>query len=102
MCFFRVCQATEWREKLESLDQRYDIPFVYSDAVKCFCVVSVICLAEGVHLIHLVLSLLCVCVIQGSHGETGKLGLQGVKGDMVGRHYVILRPVGIINLVKHI
>lgn len=102
MCFFRVCQAREvFTAKLESLDQRCNVPFIHSDAVKYFSAASVICPAVGVHLINAVLSLLCVCATQGSHGEKGKLGLPGIKGDTVGFQYV-WHPVGIINLVKHI
>lgn len=40
--FFRVCQAREvLRAKLEPLDQRCNVPFIHSDAVKCFSAVSV-------------------------------------------------------------
>lgn len=42
-----------------------------------------------------------LCATQGSGGEKGTLGLPGIKGDMVGFHYV-LHPVGIVNVVKHI
>lgn len=102
MCFFRVRQAREaLRAKLEPLDPRCNVPFIHSDAVKCFSAVSVICPAVRVHLTNVMLFLLFVCATQGSHGEKGKLGLPGIKGDVVGTHYV-LHPVAIINLVKHI
>lgn len=42
-----------------------------------------------------------LCTTQSIHGVSGTIGLPGIKGDMVGFHYV-LHPVGIFNVVKQI
>lgn len=44
---------------------------------------------------------LSVCATQGAHGQTGAVGLPGIRGNTV-RIHIMLHPVGIMSLVNHI